>query len=370
MLNKREILIIIIGMFIINACNLDEKKEFNAEIEKLQQKQAGITKKNIDPYKKVRDEFFVEVLKLENRRKKASTLKTVYDPKNVYSISIPEPDDNFILNLPNNQQEFDELELPAPPEDAEIVEYEPVIISEEVIELEPEAFGTLGEIQGLAMEAKMTGNDTKLINYLKQNGLYELLKKKVSKYSINTRYLDRSELPDDDEGGHGGGSGGNDNANAVTIENLKSEEFIDGDVFVKYDKSSSNSSNQGNSSSGSNVINWLIPGHWGHSSFLDVEKRKKKDNYFLLSASNKTDQGGVKVGYDMVDGYWSEATEVGICRVKNQSQYRRRASIEYAKQFIGKPYGVLCERKSNDKFYCSKIVYRGWVISRSRIRAS
>jgi hypothetical protein len=33
----------------------------------------------------------------------------------------------------------------------------------------------------------------------------------------------------------------------------------------------------------------------------------------------------------------------------------------YSKQFIGKPWTATCKRTSNDKFYCSKIVYRGWL---------
>lgn len=245
--------------------------------------------------------------------------------------------------------------MPPPPPEAEFIDYTPFIIDEkEAIETELENFGVIAEIQRLAMDAKMTGDDTKLINYLKRNNLYELCQKKADESVIDD---DREE---DEWGGFGGSSGGSDGKHSLSVENLQSEDFIDGDIFLKHDKSSSGSSNNGNSSSGSNIVNFFI-GHWGHAAFVDVEKRGNDKSYFLLSANVETEQGKSRVGYDKIKDYWSIATEVAICRVKNQSQYERKKSIEYAREFIGKPYNIACKRMSNSHFYCSKVVYRGWL---------
>lgn len=149
---------------------------------------------------------------------------------------------------------------------------------------------------------------------------------------------------------------------------FRSNNYINGDIFLKYDKSSSSSSNSSSSSSssGSNILNWLIPGKWGHAAFLDVDKRAEGGNNYLLSASNETDQPNDgkmgRVGYDRVDGYWSKATEIGIYRVKNLNISKRRAAIVNAANYINKPWSVNTTRSSNDEFYCSKIVYRGWLL--------
>jgi hypothetical protein len=102
---------------------------------------------------------------------------------------------------------------------------------------------------------------------------------------------------------------------------------------------------------------------------MDIQKRALGDNHYLLSASDKTDKyiaqpGGVngRSGYDMVKGYWSETTEVAVCRVNGASTSKQRAALDYiVNSYMGKQFSFTTSREANDKFYCSKVVYRGWL---------
>ncbi|PID94726.1 MAG: hypothetical protein CSA89_00760 [Bacteroidales bacterium] len=347
MLKNRKLIIVLVSMFLMSACS-KEACEFYPKKGELKQEQTqlkSVGSEYLDPFLEARREFFAKVLKVKGENGKPYTMDELY------AISLSKSVKDVIARVPKDEKEFRALNLPRPPKEATSIDYTPVISEDkEPMDYSPESFGLIGKIQGLVMEAKVTGDDTKFIRFLRSNDLYDIYQDIVKKYMIEERAGEESLKAC---------SG----YEPVTFDNLKSNKFIDGDVFVKYDDYSSNSSNNSSSgsSSGSNFLNWIIPGHWGHGAFLDVKKRQKADNYFLLSASNEVEQGGTKVGYDKVDGYWSIATEVAVCRVKNQSQYRRRASIEYSKQFIGRDFTFFCKRMTNSHFYCSKVVYRGWL---------
>jgi len=128
-----------------------------------------------------------------------------------------------------------------------------------------------------------------------------------------------------------------------------SENFRDGDVFLKHKP---------------DHMDAIIPGHYGHAAFLDAKQREDNPNYFLLSASADNDQMKVlskgNVGYDRLVTYWTESKEVSVNRVTGSTQSMGRAAIESARKHIGKPFNITASRESNNDFYCSKVVYRGW----------
>lgn len=96
MIKSRQIMIVIISIFVMSACNVEEKSKFDDEMTKQKQnqiEQKELTKKKYDPYEKARDEFFTEVLKLENKRNKAHTLK------NAFAMSISKSSDETFLVL-------------------------------------------------------------------------------------------------------------------------------------------------------------------------------------------------------------------------------------------------------------------------------
>ena len=238
-----------------------------------------------------------------------------------------------------------------PPADADSIAWDSFVIDSSVIvygEISPDEFDVQERIVALAFEAQMTGDDTELIVYLRENGLYNKFQDVTNKYNIQQHAKNLSMRPK--------------NA-SIKRERLLSREFIDGDIFLKYDRSSSASMN--NSSVGSNILGWLIPGKWGHAAFLDAARRELNTQHFLLSASDQTDRPNNnalgRVGYDKIDSYWTNATEIAVSRVRNANNVQRRAAISHATQFIDRPWSVNTSREANDKFYCSKIVYRGWL---------
>jgi len=245
--------------------------------------------------------------------------------------------------------------VPAPPAGVDSVSWTPVFIDTvKMSELAPNKMGLKEKVQAVAMEAQMTGDDTKLIEFLKANGLYEKYTAALAKYEVakHAKSLSRKKK-------------------SIDVKSFSSENFIDGDIYLKYDNSSVSNGSSGGSSGGSssggsgNIFNWLIPGKWGHAAFMDTRKRLERGNHYLLSASNETDQdnngASGRVGYDKIVGYWTDASEVAVSRVNGASPEQRRAAVEYSKQFIGSAWVPTLSRYSDDQFYCSKVVYRGWL---------
>jgi hypothetical protein len=271
-------------------------------------------------------------------------------------------------------------DIPAPPvEDGDEISYE-VEYSDSVSysEITEEEYDVQEKIQALAMESQLTGDATALQEYLQEVGLYDRFLEIVSKYNLeqHTKNLIVKRK-------------------AISKSKFNNLAFRDGDVFVKNDASSAVISG-GSAAAGSTSIALgssttvgtslilvgtlgnLILGKWGHAAFLDVQKRGKNDNHFLLSSSNETDTYESnplprnlieiptlkflgRVGYDKVEGYWTNATEVAVTRPRNSTAVQGRAAIAYARQFSDKPWGIITTRPDNSIFYCSKLVYRGWL---------
>jgi hypothetical protein len=64
------------------------------------------------------------------------------------------------------------------------------------------------------------------------------------------------------------------------------------------------------------------------------------------------------VGYESTT-QWSNETEYTIERVSGTSN--GQSAIDYSKQFLRRGFSFFTSREANDRFYCSKTVYRGWL---------
>lgn len=109
----------------------------------------------------------------------------------------------------------------------------------------------------------------------------------------------------------------------------------------------------------SGVGDMVVPGYWTHSSMFDKE-RYTNETYFLLSASNQTDHGSMKVGYEAMEKYKFEK-EIVALRLKDFKKEQAVAAFKYADQFLGYQYSIFSKKSGNDKWYCSKIIYRAWL---------
>ncbi len=235
-------------------------------------------------------------------------------------------------------------------EEGDSISWEPEFIeTDEILELDPDQYGIKENIEAYSYQASITGNSQPLFNYLNSVGL-------MGKYNSVFLGFSLQDLIDYIKS----------QMQSLPPSKFMSDDFIEGDIFLKYDVSSSGSSNGG--SSGSNVSGWLTPGKYGHAAYLDVNQRSLNTGYYLESASNETDEqvanpvtNGGRVGYDKVIGYWSEATEVAVSRVQNSNTNQRTIAVNSMQQYFGNQWGVFNKRSTSNDFYCSKVVYRGWL---------
>ncbi|MCK4260129.1 MAG: hypothetical protein KAX49_14210 [Halanaerobiales bacterium] len=202
----------------------------------------------------------------------------------------------------------------------------------DVESLSVEEWGVKEYIIGYAFEAYNTGNVTKLENFLKEQGLYEKYRAVVEKYDLEEQQNVLDMRP-----------------STISTQSFPINDFdnyLDGDVFVCYGGSSS-----------AKLIGFFIPGTWKHAGFLDTQAPDM--NAPILTASDET-TSGFCVGYE-TKLKWSEKTAVSVWRPYGRTYTKARAALNYSKQFVGKPYSVFTSRSSNDDWYCSKVVYRGWL---------
>jgi hypothetical protein len=221
-----------------------------------------------------------------------------------------------------------------PPAGYDSVAWDAYVIHEsnEVREVSLEEFDVAEKVTALAWEAKVTGDNSEINAYLKETGLYDKFQHILQKYNLE-QHAKNLNL----------------RKKSVPENFFKSNGFRDGDIFLKHKP---------------DLMDAIIPGHYGHAAFLDVEQRTREPNFFLLSASSDTDQkkglAKGRVGYDRLVEYWTESKEVSVNRVTGSTQTMGTAAIVSARKHIGKPFNILAGRGSNDDFYCSKVVYRGW----------
>lgn len=265
-----------------------------------------------------------------------AAFKAFADAKRDFFDGIPSAMDNLKKKPRTVKEILDTLTLPKGVTRAQAFKTAVILPDTITRELDPKNAGIKENIVGLAWEATYTKDNSKLISYLEETGLYDKYLKVCKKYNIEQHAKNLSLRK-----------------KSTNVSKFQSSQYIDGDIFVKYDISSSGSVT---------FLGLLCPGKWTHSAFLDAQKRNlDPNNHYLLSASDDNDQGGACVGYDRVDGYWTAAAEVCVDRVKGATAAQRRGAIVYAKQFIGNSFMFIpYNRGANYFYYCSKLVYRGW----------
>lgn len=188
----------------------------------------------------------------------------------------------------------------------------------------------------LAWEAYYTGDTTELESYLQEKGYYEHYQYILDKYDtsqVTTRSFSSS-----------GGGGGNGNK----FYDLMNKNWLNGDIFVCYTD---------------DFIAKLIPGRWKHSGMMDKDRKNTGSDYFILSASNKTDESGSAmgyVGYESIDK-WAGEDEVAVYRVQGRTEATGRAAVAYGKQFRGREFNFKISLDDDNGWYCSKVPYRSWL---------
>lgn len=269
------------------------------------------------------------------------SMDIITEAHNEFFKGIPSAYDKMTLKPKSIEQML--VELPMPEVAFEDKISDEVVYTDEVVfeDMPVEEFLVKEKIQALALEAVATSDDRELVTYLKEVNLYDRTLEVAERYDLEQVEKSLRE-----------------NKKAVSYDRFLDPAFLEGDVFLLR---------------GTNkIFNLLIPGYWGHAGFLDNNKRSVNKNYFLLSASNETDNhSGTsyvngklivgRVGYDKIRGYWDQAVHVNVSRVKYASDAQRQNSINYARGFYGRPYSIKTSREDNNTFYCSKIVYRGWL---------
>jgi hypothetical protein len=281
------------------------------------------------------------------------------------------PSSADVMATPKSLQEL----APPPPDgvDPASINWNNAVVDPQVVTGEPVAPGLREQIITLAFQAYSTGDTTVLMQFLSDNGLSEKYHDILDRYNIDMHAKNLASRP---------------KSKKVSAADLKSPTYIGGDIFLCYQTGSSSSTGTSSSVSG---VGMLIAGKWKHSGFLDYSRKDRVDGYSFLSASNKVQGGGSKVGYESYD-QWSNETEVSILRVRNSSAAVGQNAVNYSSNYIGKPFSFLdggaggyvsmgayalltgglsllasnlsataTPRSADDYWYCSKLVYRGWL---------
>ncbi len=205
-------------------------------------------------------------------------------------------------------------------------------------ELSVEAWGVKEFIIAYAFEAYNTGDTSKLVNYLKEQNLYERYQAISRKYDLDKQEQILTAKP----------VTGNLGMQSVTESFF--DNYLTGDFFLCYGDKSTDSS-LGKS------FGMLIPGIWKHAGIMDTQAPDR--NAPVLSASNAT-TSGFCVG-DETENKWANEASVSAYRVNGRTDSKARNGVDYAKQFVGQPYNILASRSSDTGWYCSKVVYRAWL---------
>ena len=113
------------------------------------------------------------------------------------------------------------------------------------------------------------------------------------------------------------------------------------------------------------MLNTLTRGYYKHSGIYD---ERISSDACILSASNNNDhykkgesEGVGAVGYEYMSEWTKTDKAVGVVRVKNATDEQCKLALNEGRKWLGKPYGLSLNRKSDDSFYCSKVVYRCWL---------
>ncbi len=202
-------------------------------------------------------------------------------------------------------------------------------------------------------EAIVSGaDDSRVVELLKENGLYDSAKEIMAKYDLETaqKVLDTKS----------------ESARTISSTLIGPNSSIPtGAVLVCH----GNGKSQNGSSAA--LLNMVTPGIWKHAGIFDA--RKKATGWCIYSASNKTDKylNASKgtyalgaVGWEHTSTWADGSTSVMIMSVKNgtNNTTKANAAIDYGvSKLYGAGYNLLLGRDNNNGSYCSKVVYRCWL---------
>lgn len=199
------------------------------------------------------------------------------------------------------------------------------------------------QITSAAWMAYYTGDETNLIELLDEKGLYDDCIDIVNRYNLDKQQGVLNISSRSVEG----------SPRAVSADFITSNARRTGDILLCIG---------GGASSSSSLLGVVIPGHWKHAGLVD---HNAPVGYAVLSASNATNTHlankaiNGRVGYETAEK-WAGADSVIAMRVNNTSASQALAAVQYARQYIGKPFNFLVTRNTSENWYCSKLVWRAW----------
>lgn len=215
-------------------------------------------------------------------------------------------------------------------------------------EIDPEDYSTwplADRLEAAAWLGILNDDSEETIRIAKEYGVYEDLMDIVKEYDLENCVKIRN-------------SAARSAARSITSSTVSSSAKT-GDIFLSHSYDSS--------LAGSSValLNTLTRGYYKHSGIYD---KRIKGDACVLSASNNNDhfkkgesEGLGAVGYEYMSDWTKTDKAVGVVRVKNATEDQCKSALDKGKDWLGKPYGLSLNRKSDDTFYCSKVVYRCWL---------
>lgn len=206
------------------------------------------------------------------------------------------------------------------------------------------------ELEEIAWECDCIQNYEKLIKRLKYYGLYDNFVKIIKNYDVTKHLYTMENYTDSTE-------------RTISSATFDSDSLRNGDILL----GSTYANGGGGSSMGNSIAAIFIAGDWKHAGLYTTKHKDEK--YYSFSASDKAEilTPGVidrksnigRVGFEHVS-YWLNRKKVNIRYVKNASDAQSEQALKSVLQFEGYPFAFTNNRDSNDKWYCSKLVYRAW----------
>lgn len=183
------------------------------------------------------------------------------------------------------------------------------------------------QLIGLAFEAYNSGNDEKLISYMKEQNLYEQYLQIEKDYGLD----EANEAIAEKRGM---------SAESRAVSTSFFNNVANGEILLTIDASGSGS-----------IVGVLIPGTWKHAGMWSTLQQRS------YSISDFT---GTKVGFETIP-YLTGKKYLSVWRPKAYTAARATGAVTFAHTQLGKPFDFFKGRSDFSAYYCSKLVWKSWL---------
>ena len=187
----------------------------------------------------------------------------------------------------------------------------------------PEEMTLRDYITGLALEAGMSGDSSKLMTFLDDNGLkdiYDAVYESHNAEECNRILAERG-------------------SRSITPDYANS--FGIGTIFLWYGISP--------------ATEWLIKGHWKHAALRGINNLDKQ----TITAGSSVGNGPNGVNYYRYDQTIKDGN-TSVWWVGGATAAHGQGAVNYAASQLGEPFGIMSAHDDTTAWYCGKIVWRSW----------